>query len=197
MEKRLLDRLKEAMKARKISTPKLAEQLDIPKDRIYAWYRDNTTPKSEDQTKLEKWLKNEDFSKNDLPERGTIVGPVSNDIILKILNEIANEHNKLIDAHKTVVESNKIQAEANKIQAEANKEAADANKLHAKNQETILAQLKSPERDAQGIPSETDETFSRLLAVLAMIGTGKHWRNEAEAIKELNKLVPLRGSDKI
>lgn len=57
----LKDRLKIAMHDRNIKVPELAKLLDIPKARIYAWYRDGSTPKSDDTTKIEQWL-NEEIS---------------------------------------------------------------------------------------------------------------------------------------
>lgn len=62
----LKDRLKIALTERNIKIPKLAKMLDIPKDRIYAWYRDNTLPKGDDTIKIETWL-NEEIFKKDKP----------------------------------------------------------------------------------------------------------------------------------
>jgi transcriptional regulator with XRE-family HTH domain len=56
MKKDLKTRLKEAMNERKIKTPALASRLGIPKDRIYAWYRDGSNPKGEDARKIEAWI---------------------------------------------------------------------------------------------------------------------------------------------
>jgi len=57
--------LREEMKRRKVKVPALSELTDIPKDRIYAWYRDNTNPKKEDQEILEAWLNEVPFKKNE------------------------------------------------------------------------------------------------------------------------------------
>lgn len=51
-------RLREEMARRKVKVPALEKATGIPKDRIYAWYRDNTNPKTEDQIILERWLNN-------------------------------------------------------------------------------------------------------------------------------------------
>ncbi|MBS1915713.1 MAG: hypothetical protein JST87_05510 [Bacteroidetes bacterium] len=59
MDKPLKDILKEVMKERNIRVPKLSELTGIPKDRIYAWYRDDTNPKSEDSEILLKWISGE------------------------------------------------------------------------------------------------------------------------------------------
>lgn len=57
--------LREEMKRRKVKVPALSEVTGIPKDRIYAWYRDNTNPKKEDQEILEKWINEVPFKKNE------------------------------------------------------------------------------------------------------------------------------------
>lgn len=62
MERPIKEVLQDEMKKRNIKTPELSKQIHIPKDRIYAWFRDGTTPKSEDQSKLEKWINNEEIS---------------------------------------------------------------------------------------------------------------------------------------
>lgn len=64
MVKSLKDRIKEAIKERGIRVPALALQTKIPKDRIYAWYRDGTTPKAEDVEVLENWLSQGSSNKN-------------------------------------------------------------------------------------------------------------------------------------
>lgn len=62
-------RLKEKMAERGIKVPELSRITDIPKDRIYAWYRDNTQPKQEDREKLEKWINEEKNESSFLEER--------------------------------------------------------------------------------------------------------------------------------
>ena len=59
MDKDLKTILKEKQKERKVSTPKLAALTGIPKDRIYAWYRDDTNPKGADAKKLLQWINGE------------------------------------------------------------------------------------------------------------------------------------------
>lgn len=49
-------RLKDEMNKRGVKVPALSIQTGIPKDRIYAWYRDDTNPKNEDRVILEKWM---------------------------------------------------------------------------------------------------------------------------------------------
>lgn len=68
MDNELKTRLKDEMERRGIKVPAVADQLGIPRDRIYAWYRDNTEPKSGDARKIEKWLApsiNEEISNNE------------------------------------------------------------------------------------------------------------------------------------
>lgn len=61
MDKDLKTILKETMKARNIKTPAVALALQIPVDRIYAWYRDDTNPKGEDTGKIERWVADPNF----------------------------------------------------------------------------------------------------------------------------------------
>lgn len=89
--------LREEMKRRKVKVPTLAELTGIPKDRIYAWYRDNTNPKKEDQDILEAWLNEVPFKKNEEIIKGAEIDP------LQIIHNLT--------------ESNRILAEANLILA--------------------------------------------------------------------------------
>lgn len=59
MDKPLKVRLKEEMKKRGVRTPALSIQTGIPQDRIYAWYRDGSNPKTEDRAILERWISGE------------------------------------------------------------------------------------------------------------------------------------------
>jgi hypothetical protein len=47
----------DALKKKKISVPKFSDEADIPKDRIYKWKQQGTSPKAEDVIKVNKWLK--------------------------------------------------------------------------------------------------------------------------------------------
>lgn len=47
------------MEARHIKIPTLAEQLAIPKDRIYKWYQQGTKPKASDAMKVWDWINGE------------------------------------------------------------------------------------------------------------------------------------------
>jgi hypothetical protein len=62
MAKDLKEELKDVMAKRKVKVPKLSIALDIPKDRIYAWYRDNTNPKGDDREKIKKWINEENYN---------------------------------------------------------------------------------------------------------------------------------------
>lgn len=61
MQDNIKQRLKAVMQERNVKTPALSEALKIPKDRIYAWYRDNSEPKAEDKSRLEKWIEDPDY----------------------------------------------------------------------------------------------------------------------------------------
>jgi transcriptional regulator with XRE-family HTH domain len=56
MDNDLKIRLKEKMKAEKISFPRLAAALGIPKDRMYKWFQQDSKPKHEDVILIEKYL---------------------------------------------------------------------------------------------------------------------------------------------
>lgn len=53
------------MKIRGIKVPALSIQTGIPRDRIYAWYRDGSNPKVEDQAALENWITGKTSTKNE------------------------------------------------------------------------------------------------------------------------------------
>lgn len=57
--------LREELRRRRVKVPTLSEVTGIPRDRIYAWYRDNTNPKKEDQQILENWLNEVPFKKSE------------------------------------------------------------------------------------------------------------------------------------
>lgn len=59
MKKSIVYQLGEEMKKRSIKTPKLAETLGIPKERIYKWFQEGTNPKEEDALKIRSWLNGE------------------------------------------------------------------------------------------------------------------------------------------
>lgn len=59
MDKDLKTILKEEIDRRGLKVPAAAKELGIPKDRIYAWYRDGTQPKDADSKKINKWLNGE------------------------------------------------------------------------------------------------------------------------------------------
>lgn len=53
---KIVDQVVNELKARGLKIPALAALLDIPKDRIYKWIQEGTSPKSEDEAKLKAWL---------------------------------------------------------------------------------------------------------------------------------------------
>lgn len=79
--------LKTARKARKVSVPRLALALDIPKDRIYKWEQGVSSPGYEDRLKVEAWLKNGNWK--EIPretvvtsEAGKEIGEIREELIL-------------------------------------------------------------------------------------------------------------------
>lgn len=97
------EKLRDEMNRRKVKVPALEKATGIPRDRIYAWYRDNTNPKREDQDILERWLNGLPVVKNeemDVPQQlGTdVLKPGDAEITLNdYINEI-KEHNSFLKA---------------------------------------------------------------------------------------------------
>jgi hypothetical protein len=85
--KSLKIRLKEAMEIRGVKVPALSKHTGIPKDRIYAWYRDDTDPKSRDAEILEQWLTGEKPSKNEDNELAKSPGFVPAEDLIQVLKE--------------------------------------------------------------------------------------------------------------
>lgn len=52
----LVNSLFEKLKEKKISVPKFSEATGIPKDRVYKWKYEGTSPKSEDEKTIREWL---------------------------------------------------------------------------------------------------------------------------------------------
>jgi hypothetical protein len=106
-------RLKEALEQRGVKVPTLSKHTGIPKDRIYAWYRDNTDPKMNDAEKLEKWLNEEKPSENEgngQVEEMKALQSTDNLTLLRILDnlsaahrEISESNNKLADNEKAIL----------------------------------------------------------------------------------------------
>lgn len=66
MPKNILQELERVMKERNVKIPALSGLLDIPKDRIYKWYQEGTSPKMEDSNKIWNWINGEkDFTVNE------------------------------------------------------------------------------------------------------------------------------------
>lgn len=93
------------MKARKVSTPMLAKATGIPQDRIYAWYRDNTTPKAGDKEKLEGWINGEisNTGEGQTPEE-VKVAILSHDQILSVLATAYQGQVEILRTQTTILE---------------------------------------------------------------------------------------------
>jgi transcriptional regulator with XRE-family HTH domain len=167
MAKSLKDRLKEEMKKRGIKVPALSEQTEIPKDRIYAWYRDDSNPKAEDQSRLEEWLKGEISTEKGETSMNTISEPTANynrnreDRILDAIDRLSKSHDKIIDQHAVIVDTN----------------AKLANRL-------VEINSVKPEDD----PLTDPAMRAQFLGLLAELGvSAKKWRSKQEALAELHK----------
>lgn len=98
MSKDLKTILKEKLDERGIKIPKLAKMTGIPKDRIYAWYRDNTNPKSKDEEVITKWINGETFT---LPkfQDGSFKSEVTLEVdtLLKIVRDANDKVQKTLE----------------------------------------------------------------------------------------------------
>jgi transcriptional regulator with XRE-family HTH domain len=74
MEENIVNQLISERKKRDLSVPKLAEELDIPADRIYKWEKRLGNPKGADIDKIKQWL-----SLEEVPNKKTI--PVGESLI--------------------------------------------------------------------------------------------------------------------
>lgn len=54
---KLVIKLFSTLKLLKVSVPKFSLETGIPKDRIYKWKQEGTSPKSEDEATIQAWLK--------------------------------------------------------------------------------------------------------------------------------------------
>lgn len=145
-------RLKEEMKARGVKTPALSSQTGIPKDRIYGWYRDNTTPKAEDQVILEKWLAGETSTENEEIPNNVSRSTVSHRNIPDFPGS------ELLKAITTLTESNKGLVDSNKIVVDTNRVIADTNSILAMK----LVQQEATENDQPRIPADALATIMAL-----------------------------------
>jgi predicted transcriptional regulator len=66
MDKDLKIILMEILKAKGISVPRFANAIGIPKDRIYKWYQQGSSPKPEDALKIEDWIKKSNITQGSL-----------------------------------------------------------------------------------------------------------------------------------
>lgn len=86
MSKSIVDQLLAKMKERKVKVPKLALELNIPKDRIYKWFQQGTNPKEEDSIKIRNWINGEKVEVNPF---GTMDLAEERALIRVMLDELA------------------------------------------------------------------------------------------------------------
>lgn len=113
--KPLKDRVKETLDHRKMSFLDLEKSTNIPANRMYKWYQQNTNPKARDAETLEKWLNSVENIQN----------PVS----------LAEEPEVAYASVRNLTESNRILAEANRTLAET---LAEAQHLISKNHDELI-----------------------------------------------------------
>lgn len=159
LSKDLKIRLKEAMAKRGIKVPALSDQTGIPKDRVYAWYRDNTSPKTEDAIILENWLNEEKPSNNednrlhnDIPKHSGYVP--ANDLI-----EVLKEQNEFL-RRNFEVSLNSIaegqQQAGNQIKALSWFSALSANSGDEKKAEEAMLKINNRIAFYEGVTGEED-----------------------------------------
>lgn len=182
MEKPLKERLKGKMKERGIKIPALSTQTGIPKDRIYAWYRDDSVPKAEDQVILEKWLSGDFFNNNEENRnRGTSenqkVDEITIQASLKALTDMARCNSDLAQAALT--------------RAQADLQREEKEKLLVQSNNRLTELLKPTENIHEVNPLNHPSILSALLQTLAELGIGKYWGSKEEGLVELGNRFAL------
>lgn len=96
----------ETLKNRRLSVPKLSELIGIPKERIYKWKQEGTTPKAEDQKKINAWLNGENMEK--VPRATVSEGngdAQDNATLLRILDNISASHREISESNNKLAEN--------------------------------------------------------------------------------------------
>lgn len=132
----LVVRLFDEIKKRNISVPEFSRQTKIPKDRVYKWDQQGTSPKAEDEKIINAWIIGENVEKvphetiPDVPESPgdkiiatlkeslkevfkTSSGKVSAGTIIEAIIKLAENQDKILNVNSEAVATNKILAEAN------------------------------------------------------------------------------------
>lgn len=184
----LVIKLFDALKKLKISVPKFALEADIPKDRIYKWKQEDTSPKADDVEKINSWLAAKKLEKPPKMYSAT-------ELRESVVQEDQVPYGSPDRAYLTNKAVTSI-AESNKILAEANRTLADAHKILARNNEELITMIKpATVNDGQGMTEAFSARFSDLLELLAQVGSGKKWKSVEEARAALNKYVVVPGTN--
>lgn len=107
--------------------------------------------------------------------------------LMKLLETKVSERNNSDDSllkiiargQEQIAAAIKEQAEANKLQAQANKTSAENQQISMKTNERLVNEVIAS-RNA-GNPATADANVTRLLGLLARIGSGEKWRTVEEA----------------
>jgi transcriptional regulator with XRE-family HTH domain len=117
MDKPLKVKLKEELKKRGLKIPALADQTGIPKDRIYAWYRDDTNPKAEDAVLLEEWIKGgtslkngENFNSKQGIEPEIAITATTQQQLIGAIERLTRNNERLLDTNEKIADTNRILA---------------------------------------------------------------------------------------
>lgn len=102
----IVDQLFTELKKRGVSVPKFAETVGIPKDRIYKWRVQGTTPKAEDMRKIELWISDREMDV--YPKKETSLTDKDwlerLDVLIQNNRTLTATNEKLVDAHIRFIE---------------------------------------------------------------------------------------------
>jgi hypothetical protein len=175
----LVDSLFEKLKREKISVPKFAAQTGIPKDRVYKWKQEGTSPKAEDERKIKAWMSGE---KMEIFPR-----EIGSEVIVS-----------LSESYKTLAEATKIQAKANENQSQANKSMAETQHVLAKNNEELVDIVK--EKSHHLVPKAMIVDPSRIMDLVEVLVelamAAKVYEDEKEARRIIGIRLRLHEGDK-
>lgn len=147
-----------------MSVPGFSKETGIPSARIYKWKIEGS-PKMEDAKKIQVWLNNGD-NLEEIP-RGK-----SN------ANETQMQHiaqDASLQAIKNLTETGKIHAENYKVMVS--------------NEARLITLLETTVGSPKDNGLVSPAIMSGILVAMAKIGSGHKWHSEAEALRELGRLL--------
>lgn len=176
-------KIEQARLAAGLTQEEMAEKIGIKRSTYQYW--EEKDPSIDKVKKVARALNLSDdyfFGKEEqLPE---VTEALSVDLpTMQVIIKLAESNSKLSDGNKELIESNRIALENTKIIAEANRTLARSN-------EELVQMTKQSIADASPqSKSAFEPNWGKLLAVLARVGTGKHWQTEEEGIAVLHSEI--------